>query len=196
MSEQHARATQSAAQAPSAPVGLQGWPFALADGDDDLHERLEACRLQMRAAIDANETLLRGMGGAAQKSLTVLQAVVDGTRDDLARAMRAGEPAVSARVQFDAFQERSRELLDGMRSVADDVYECWFTALGAAWASQPEPTAGPSSEASEDVVPLAAADGSRAPTDDAATAPSAPRPAPRPAPQPANEPGTRARRHA
>lgn len=138
MSERHARASHAgspdvaARQAAGALAGAP-WPFPAIENDAALQERLDTYRLQMQAAIEANEVLMRGIGCAAQKSIDVLQSVSDAARDDLARAMAEEEPEASVRAQMDAFHSRSRELLDGMRSVADDVYECWFNAMDRAW---------------------------------------------------------------
>lgn len=158
MSRTHARSLHAEATHTVGHGAVGLWPFLLVDNDAQVLERLGDYRAQMTAAIDAHETLIRGVGGATQKSLDVLQAVAEATREDWMRTFDAGEPASSIRAQFDVCHHRSRELLDRMRSVADEVYECWFAALDAAWASA---TTAVASTANED---------GRAPSNSAATA--------------------------
>lgn len=157
MSERHARVSHAGVADAANQPGAAPWPFPAIANDDALQHRLDAYRQRVQAAIQANEVLMRGFGGAAQKSIDVLQAVSDAAREDLARAMREEQPEASVRAQMDAFHTRSRELLDGMRSVADDVYECWFNAMDCAWptaatSSPPRPAHGTSPDNAEVAV--------------------------------------------
>lgn len=143
MSERHATSLY-ADPADHGGAGLR--PHFLIDNNAELQERIGEYRARMSAAIDAHEALLRGLGGASQKSLDMIQAMAAAAREDFIRTLNASEPTSSMRIQFDAYYDRGRELLDGIRSVADEIYECWFAAVDAAWSSA---TTAPPSRVSE-----------------------------------------------